>query len=245
VIAGTPYEDATTAGDGTTADNNPDTATITTTGTNRLVVTLLAVNDDSAWTVAPPPAGWNSNNDSTSATGTHARFTFISTNQAYAGNATAIQIGTISATELWSSLTLAFIPDIADYTRGNYAVLPTADANLETTYTDAEVVNVATSDNVRISQLAAGEYAIHQFKNFVGSQTSVSLTWEGQTDFSPSSSTVFLQIYNRNTTAWETIDSDNTTGTNTDFTLTAVISDLTNYKDADFVIACRIYQQAV
>jgi len=78
----------------------------------------------------------------------------------------------------------------------------------------------------------------------VGASPSTNLEWEGQTDLAPSSSTVFLQIFNRNTPAWETVDSDNTTAADTDFTLEANIPDLTNYKNASNVISCRVYQEA-
>jgi len=61
----------------------------------------------------------------------------------------------------------------------------------------------------------------------------------------PSSSTVYLQIYNINTNTWETIDSDNTTGTNTDFILTAEKEDLNNYKDVGGIMTCRVYQDAL
>lgn len=86
---------------------------------------------------------------------------------------------------------------------------------------------------------------IHQFKDFVGSTNSGVLEWEGQTDLAPSTSTVYLQIYNHNTNTWTTVDSDNASSVNTDFNLTASIADFTNYKDLTGVISCRIYQQAI
>jgi phosphodiesterase/alkaline phosphatase D-like protein len=55
----------------------------------------------------------------------------------------------------------------------------------------------------------------------------------------------FLQIYNRNTTTWETIDSDNTSAIDTDFVLIADKTGLANYKDGNTVIACRIYQLSI
>jgi hypothetical protein len=58
-------------------------------------------------------------------------------------------------------------------------------------------------------------------------------------------STIYLQIFNRDTPTWETVDSDNSSAADTDFILTANIPDLTNYKDANGVIVCRIYQLAI
>ena len=43
---------------------------------------------------------------------------------------------------------------------------------------------------------------------------------------------------------WDTVDSDNITGADTDFVLTANIADLTNYKSGS-IITCRVYQLSV
>jgi hypothetical protein len=97
------------------------------------------------------------------------------------------------------------------------------------------------SDDVWVSQEATSNYAIHQFKNFVGSYTKSYLSCELQSTFAPSISPVYLQIYHQ-TNGWETVDTDNTSAASTDFLLTATISDLSGYKDAQDVIACRVYQ---
>lgn len=131
------------------------------------------------------------------------------------------------------------------YTRGNYAVLPTNDDDLETTYTAQDVLDVATADDIRVDQDATNEFMIHEYKNFVGDQPSCQLNWEGQTTLAPATSTIYLQIYNRNTTTWDTVDSDNSSSVNTDFVLFASIADLTNYIDATNLISCRIYQDAM
>lgn len=123
--------------------------------------------------------------------------------------------------------------------------LPADDTDLETAYDAQDVIDVATKNNVRVSQNATDEYAIHQYKNFVGGENTAFLEWEGQTNCGPSFSTVYLQIYNRDSPAWETVDSDNSSPVDTDFTLSGEILDLTNYKDGSQVISCRIYQLAV
>ena len=95
-----------------------------------------------------------------------------------------------------------------------------------------------------MGQTATDEYTIHQFKDYVGTNA-CTVEWEGQTNCPPVLSTVYLQIYNHNTTTWETLDSDNTSDEDTDFILTDDIADLTNYKDDNSVITCRVYQEAV
>lgn len=58
VDTGTPFEDATRAEELTTAETTPDTSEITTTGTNRMAVALVGVDDDPDYSSGMPPAGW-------------------------------------------------------------------------------------------------------------------------------------------------------------------------------------------
>ena len=127
---------------------------------------------------------------------------------------------------------------------GDEAALPGDDTNLENAYTAQNVTDVATSDGTRVEQTGTGEYMIHQFKDFVGSQTSVTLTCIGQSSLASDTSTVYLEIYNQNTTDWDLVDSDSSTAADTNFTLTGAVADLTNYKDGRNVISCRVYQLA-
>jgi len=136
-------------------------------------------------------------------------------------------------------------PGWTDYTRGNYAALPGNDNNLETIYSAQNITDVSAKDDTRVSQSSVQEYAVHQFKDFAGSSNTVNVECELQTNLDPIQSTVFLQIYNRNTTTWDTIDSDNSSAINTDFILTASLTDLINYKNASNVISCRVYQLSI
>ena len=136
-------------------------------------------------------------------------------------------------------------PGHADYTRGDYIALPGDETDLETDYTPQNVTDVSTIDGTRVDQTATGEFMIHQFKNFVGAETSVTVTSVSQSTQALSTSTAYLQIYNLNTTTWDAVDNDNTTAANTNFTLEGDIADLTNYKDDSNVITCRVYQEAV
>lgn len=131
------------------------------------------------------------------------------------------------------------------YSRGDYAALPANDTDLETNYLEQDYLDVNENDNTRVGQSATAQYAIHQFKDFVGAYSTCTLTCEVQSNTACTWSTAYLQIYNRSTLEWDTVDSDNTTAENTDFVLTAQIADLTNYKSASNTISCRVYQLAV
>lgn len=101
---------------------------------------------------------------------------------------------------------------------------------------------MAADDGDYVVQTATGEYAIHQFKDYIGDHASCTLTWIGKSNYAGSTSTIYLQIYNHNTDAWDAVDSDDATDADTDFTLTGNIADTTNYKDAQDLITCRVYQ---
>ena len=104
---------------------------------------------------------------------------------------------------------------------------------------------MAADDADTVEQCATEEHSIFQFKNQNSNNTdNITLYWKGQTDLAPISSTVYLQIYNRNTTTWETVDSDNTTAADTDFVLTNVISvDVSDYYDGSNWVSARVYQE--
>ncbi len=132
-----------------------------------------------------------------------------------------------------------------DYTRGNYAALPTNDNDLETAYSAGDVTDVSSKNDVYVDQSATNGFMIHQFKEFVGEQVACQVEVEARSTLGCNLSTTYLQIYNHTTGSWVTIDSDNSTAADTDFTLISDVADLTDYKDSSNVISCRVYQEAV
>ena len=125
--------------------------------------------------------------------------------------------------------------------------LPANDADLETAFNTADYVTVATDDGNRVDQTAQGQFGLFLFKDddTAGTNNVAIVTWDGQYTLAPSAQTVYLQVYNRNSTTWETLDSDSATAANTDFNLTGTINGLADYKDGNGWIACRVYQEAV
>jgi len=102
---------------------------------------------------------------------------------------------------------------------------------------------VGTIDDTRVCQDSADEFAIHQFTDhFDGAEATFNCVCQSTVDASVS--TVYLQIYNRTNDEWDTLDSDNTTSASTNITLQAVSVDLTDYKDGNSLVTCRVYQEA-
>lgn len=135
-------------------------------------------------------------------------------------------------------------PPEQDYTRGDYIVLPGDDTDLETNYSSQDLIDVTSKDDIRVGQSANQQYMIHQFKEYIESANSCTVEAELQSTLAPSSSTVYLQVYNQNTSTWETLDSDNSSNADTDFTLEGSVPNLTNYI-IDNMVSFRIYQLAL
>jgi len=131
-----------------------------------------------------------------------------------------------------------------DYTRQEVANLPTDNSDLSTVYTLQEKTEVNTYDGQRVGQVGTLDYMLHQFKLFIPENNGTVL-FKGQTTLSPSASPVYLQIYNRISGLWETLDSNNSASAYMDFRLSGDISDMTDYKDHDQVVSCRIWQLAI
>lgn len=130
------------------------------------------------------------------------------------------------------------------YSRGDEDSLPSGTDDLETSYSVAEVADVADDDGTRVSFTGA-VYIIHQYKyHHENSTDGITVNWNGQTDTAPSLSTVYLQIYNHNSTTWENLDSDNTSSASTDFTLSgSKTSSISDYYDANNYVYVRVYQE--
>jgi hypothetical protein len=108
-----PFEDTTMAGS-PTSDTTPDTAAIDTTDVNRLVVSLLVVDDDNTWSSGMPPSGWyNASGRVSSTTGGDAMYDGIAHQKPTSGSVAAAVIGTQSAADFWRSITFALIPPAA------------------------------------------------------------------------------------------------------------------------------------
>ena len=135
------------------------------------------------------------------------------------------------------------------YTRGDEVSLPSNNDNdLETYFSDQNYIDVSIDNTNGVSQTAdnATPYSIFLFKVKNSSQENISITVKCKSNKAPSDSTMYLQIFNRTSNLWETLDSDNSALANVVFTLTGSISsNLGDYFDVDFWISFRTYQQVV
>jgi len=134
-------------------------------------------------------------------------------------------------------------------TNGNYATdISIVDGDLLDTSVAASAGSseycFSTSYLGYIAPASTQPFLVFLFKDKNTAQQQATITWKGKTSLDPAIKTVYLQIFNRISGLWETIDSDNSSPVNTDFTLTAIVSaDLGDYFDANNWISCRVYQE--
>lgn len=131
------------------------------------------------------------------------------------------------------------------YSRGDEVTLSAGTADLETPYSETDELNVSTRNDIGVGQEAALQYMLHLFKVFIGDAPEVQVEWEGHSDLAPNMSAVYLQVFNRTTGLWETVDVNNSAHANIDFELEERIADPTEYRDSQHIIACRVYQLAI
>lgn len=115
---------------------------------------------------------------------------------------------------------------------------------METLYSAQEELDVASNDDAGVGQAGTSQYLVHQYKSFVGQRTYADIKVELQSTFAGTSSTIYLQIYNRTTSTWTTIDSNSFATASTDFEFNYSLPSLTDYKDSRNVISVRVYQLA-
>lgn len=138
------------------------------------------------------------------------------------------------------------VPLSKSYSRKASASLPSNDTNLTTLFNPEEYGDVAVEDAQYASQAATDQYAIQQFKcRATNSSDLIYAVWIGKTNIAPSASAVYLQIYNRNSGLWETLDSNNSANADVNFTLSGEkLTNLSHYYDATNWASFRVYQHA-
>jgi len=141
--------------------------------------------------------------------------------------------------------------DNVNYTYGLESSLPTDDSTLSSFFTSTDYSDVANVDDTRMdfepSAIEAG-YMVKMFRNRNSDNSSqITINWEGQVSIAPSSSTVYLQIYNFDSNSWETLDSKSSGNADEDFTLSgtksASVSDYYESIGSYYWTLCRVYQQ--
>ena len=133
-----------------------------------------------------------------------------------------------------------------DFSRQAQSTLPSTASDLSTTYSGAETSEVYNDSGTYVTiGGASASYAVHQFKSDLQDNTHpIVVKWIGQSSVAASLSAIYLQIFNNNSGAWETLASNTTSAANADVTLEGVqSSNLSYYYGTNNQVAVRVYQQ--
>lgn len=176
---------------------------------------------------------------------THSPSSFytVASEETYSGDMTVLANTIILGS---SAVSVSVTTDpLQTFTYEAVSSLPTDNSDLANTYTDAQRDDVDSSDDVRFTLTATGgDYAVHQYKDrYTTDNATAETDIELQSSSAPSSNTVYLEVYNHNTGAWEQADSNSSAAADTDFTLSGSVSG-SDYFDAEYVVTWRVYQQA-
>ena len=132
------------------------------------------------------------------------------------------------------------------YSNEENSTLPTNDTDLTSTFSQSDYNAVAADDSNNVFQTSTNNYNIFLFKKKHTEKNSIFLTIRLKSDRAPFYSPVYLQIYNKNSSTWETLNNNHTEKANVNFTLTGtVISNSSNYFDNNYWISYRIYQESI
>jgi hypothetical protein len=130
------------------------------------------------------------------------------------------------------------------YTWQVSASLPTDAYGLTNEYNVADFANVSAVDSSFMDVTGLG-YLINLFKvQGIANTTPILISWTGKVSKAASTNNVVLEVYNYIGAVWEQKAINTTVAINTPFTLSTLISSsLSNYYDANLIVAVRIYQQ--
>jgi hypothetical protein len=140
---------------------------------------------------------------------------------------------------------VARIKPSSTYSLGASNSLPANNNDLATYYSNTQVTNANTLSNTTdINNSSNLTYRLHQFDQYIsGSPASIGVTWKGKPGTATSAKTLYLQIYNIFSSAWETLATDTSTAAGTLLTMTATqSSNVSHYLDANNFVTVRVYQ---
>ncbi len=149
-----------------------------------------------------------------------------------------------SSTRVWSAYRHLYGPIWPHTLTTQYSKGTNLSSNIDnelTTIFSRYPINV---NNIYGTSLTSNKnYTVFLFKNKHTEKNKISIQCRLRSNWAPLYSTVYLQIFNRITTSWETIDSNNIKNADENFILSGTVtSNLNSYFDNNYWISCRIYQ---
>lgn len=119
-------------------------------------------------------------------------------------------------------------------------------ADLNNDLTPVQVSQVNGDDGDYFIQRGSEYTAMHFQRKGINNTSNINVSWKGRTTISTLISPFYLQIFNQNSLAWETIASQTLVPADTDFVINASqTTNLSNYYDSNNQVTFRSYQQVI
>lgn len=187
----------------------------------------------------------SSTSSSTSRSSTSSSFSSTSSSQSSTSASTSSTSFSSTSSSISTSSTTYPPPNI-DYTYQDSLTLPTTAADLINRFTVSQVSDVAGDDEDYFIEYGS-EYMIRNYQRQGADNTSTpQFTWRGRTTVPTTSSPMYIQIFNVNSSAWETLAVANILPPDTDFSVTVKqTSNPSNYYDSRNMVTFRSYQQII
>ncbi len=112
--------------------------------------------------------------------------------------------------------------------------------------TNKNIQNVAVDDGAYFVQYGS-EYMVQEYKKkWINNTDNPSFTWKGRTTLSTLISPIYIQIFNINSSAWETLAVINTLPVDIDTQVTVTqTTNVSNYYDTFNTVVFRTYQKVI
>jgi len=154
----------------------------------------------------------------------------------------------ITVTPSTASLTLS--PQTPKALLGNLyswqvsGTLPTTDAELTNLFTATNFSEILSDDNTYQDITGTGFLILQAKKRNSNDTDAITINIRSKSTLAPTTATIYMQLYDYNLDAWETVDTDNVTAVNTEMTLTVnKTSTATDYYNEDKYVTVRLYQE--
>lgn len=169
---------------------------------------------------------------------------FSSTSSSVSSTSRSTSSTSFSSTSSSSSVSTTTIPANLDYSYQDTLTLPATSLRDLDIDTNKNIQNVAIDDGDYFVQYGS-EYMIQEYrKTWTNNTDNPSFTWKGRTTYDTRISPLLIQIFNVNSSTWETLANINTLPADVDNQyLVSQTINVANYYSVSFVVTFRIYQK--
>lgn len=223
-----------------TSSSTSSTSTSSTSSSTSISSTSTSISSTSTSSTS-----LSSTSSSTSISSTSTSFS--STSSSMSSTSVSISSTSNSSTSSSSSTsTTTLPPPYLDYTYAAKASLPANAADVAGTFNAVQYSNVVGDDGDYFIN-SGPLYVLGQYKVRHNNNTdSPTFLWRGRSTVAATTNPILLQVFNQNSSAWETQVTNNSVRADTDFQMTAsVTANIANYYDSKNNVTWRVYQQVV